>query len=305
MNSEKNIANFSIPKSVNLHITERCNYRCSFCFAKYNLKYKTLTETEWKQIIDELIISGCEKINFAGGEPTLIPFLSELISYSHEQGVFTSLISNGTGITSNFLQRCNENLDLIGLSIDSASNKIETELGRTFKSGLYNSDRNNSHVEMIKNRVKLIKEFDISLKINTTITPLNWQEDMHDLLTELSPIRWKVFEVHLIHGINDSFGKKFGNLTTAQFGTFIYTHADLNPIIETKDIIKESYCMITPDGRFYQNSEDEYYYSLPILSNGLKNSFSEINYSQKMFCLRNGDFYTTIKNNRERNKGEL
>lgn len=264
-----------------------------------------MTETEWKQIIDELIISGCEKINFAGGEPTLIPFLTELISYSHGQGVFTSLISNGTGITLNFLKRCKENLDLLGLSIDSVSNKIETELGRTFKFGLSNSDRNNYHVEMIKNRVKLIKGFGIPLKINTTITPLNWQEDMHDLLTELSPIRWKVFEVHLIHGINDSFGKKFGNLTTAQFGTFIYTHADLNPIIETKDIIKESYCMITPDGRFYQNSEDEYYYSLPILSNGLKNSFSEINYSQKMFCLRNGDFYTTIKNNRERNKGEL
>lgn len=93
------------PESVNLHITEKCNYRCKFCFAKYQDSKKELGCNGFKRIINELAESSCKKINFAGGEPTLVSFLPELISHSKNQGLFTSIISNGTGINEDFLNR--------------------------------------------------------------------------------------------------------------------------------------------------------------------------------------------------------
>lgn len=107
------------PESVNLHITENCNYRCKFCFAKYYNSKKELGCKKFKKIIDALAERGCKKVNFVGGEPTLISFLPDLISYSKDQCLFTSIVLNGTGINENFLKKTSGILDLIGLSVDS------------------------------------------------------------------------------------------------------------------------------------------------------------------------------------------
>ena len=184
-----------IPESINLHITNHCNYHCKFCFAHYSFMRKPLTPTEWKKVIDDLVENGCRKINFAGGEPTLIKFLPDLICYAHSKGIFVSIISNGTGITDEFLIQCGNSLNLIVLSVDSTSDETERRLGRCLNSANY------SHIDMIKRVACRISDYGIPLKINTTLTPLNWQDDMHSLIQEMNPCRWKVFQVHFIHSM--------------------------------------------------------------------------------------------------------
>ena len=274
-----------IPESINLHITNHCNYHCKFCFAHYAFMRKPLTPTEWKTVIDELVQNGCKKINFAGGEPTLVRFLPELISYTHSKGIFVSIISNGTGISEAFLNKCGRSLDLIGLSIDSTSDETERRLGRCLKSVNY------SHPEMIKEVAKLISKHGIALKINTTLTPLNWQEDMHPLILELNPCRWKVFQVHYIQGINDHFFQQYGKLTNERFVDFLTRHADLHPIGELSETIKESYCMITPDGRFYQDTDNFHHYSQPILDVGVSHAFAQIQYDAAKYLYQWGNFF--------------
>ena len=58
-----------IPSSINYHITERCNYQCKFCFARFKRSRKELVLAEALKLIDDLALYGCEKINFAGGKP--------------------------------------------------------------------------------------------------------------------------------------------------------------------------------------------------------------------------------------------
>ncbi|KAJ3440394.1 radical s-adenosyl methionine domain-containing protein [Anaeramoeba flamelloides] len=285
-----------IAESINCHLTNLCNYQCKFCFGRYEKMSNVLTKEGWKKIIDELSECGVKKINFAGGEPTLLQYLPELITYSREQGFYVSLISNGTGINKQFLDKGGKDCHLIGLSVDSKFAEIENLLGRCLsrrKTTNKNKKSNNkySHVKMIQEVASLIHKYNVDLKLNTTVTNVNWWEDMNNFIGELNPSRWKVFQVHPIDGINNNFFKMFGELSNKHFYHFINKHKGLNPVVETSEMMNQSYCMITPDGRFYQSSGNRYEYSKPILNVGLKNAFDQVTYSLEKFKQRNGDFY--------------
>lgn len=284
----------TLPESINYHITERCNYGCKFCFARYHNHNKELTLESSLKLVNLLVENGCKKINFAGGEPTLIRYLPDLINYSKDLGLFVSIISNGSGISKEFLTKCGKSLDIVGLSIDSSSDIIETELGRSPKIK-YGQNKGYSHVDLIKNRVKLVKSYDIKLKINSTITPLNWNDDMSDLLLLFRPYRWKVLEINPIGGVNDNFFKVYGKLESWQFQWFIKRNLNFNPIWESNNLITDSYCMITPDGCFYQNTNNRHNYSEQILNRGVLNAFYQVKFSYIKYRLRFGDYFKVNK----------
>ncbi len=87
------------PKSVNIHITSSCNYRCEFCWyfsplVKDQPKRKILDYKVLEGVLEDCQEIGVDEINFEGGEVTLYPFWVEafrkvkelgmrLIAYSH------------------------------------------------------------------------------------------------------------------------------------------------------------------------------------------------------------------------------
>ncbi|MGQ4876265.1 MAG: hypothetical protein ACP6IY_19560 [Promethearchaeia archaeon] len=146
---------------------------------------------------------------------------------------------------------------------------------------------NGNYVREIIEKSKMIIKAGIKLKINTVITRLNYLEDMQNIIGLIKPDRWKVFQILEIKGQND---KKIRNLliTKAEFELFIQRHSKLNPIAEYNDDMIESYIMITPDGRFYQNSGNIYHYSRPILEAGVLEAFNDINYNHSKFIKRGG-----------------
>jgi radical S-adenosyl methionine domain-containing protein 2 len=57
--------------------------------------------------------------------------------------------------------------------------------------------------------------------------------------------------------------------------------------IEDNEDMIESYIMVEPSGRFYQNSMDGHYsYSLPITEVGAKSAFNQINFSLNKYDRR-------------------
>ena len=117
-----------------------------------------------------------------------------MLEQSKGIGLITKLVSNGTNISEDFLANHSQFIDYITLSLDSSSNIVEKELGRG----------RGDYVDRIKEIAVLIKAYSIPLQINTTITKLNWQEDMNEIISELNPIRWKVFQVLKIEGQNSN-----------------------------------------------------------------------------------------------------
>lgn len=90
---------------INIHITNKCNYRCTHCFGKFSKTKKELDFEEACKVIDNIaqyfskqgITHG--RINLAGGEPLLCPFLDDLIKYIYDCGIKVSIITNGSLLT--------------------------------------------------------------------------------------------------------------------------------------------------------------------------------------------------------------
>ena len=281
--------NKKIP-SVNYHLWEPCNMRCKFCFAtfqdvKIQLPKGHLPKEESLKLVKEIANFGFQKITFAGGEPTLCPWISELIKLAKENGLTTMIVTNGSQLSEEFLIQNQNNLDWIILSVDSIREETNIESGRaiTGKKPLLEED-----YKMIIDR---IKKYGFQLKINTVVHRQNYRESLMDLLRYAQPQRWKIFQVLPIKGENDAHINDF-IIDESEFEHFITKHQPLKDeklmITENNCEMKDSYVMIDPAGKFYTNKNGIQEYSDPILQSGIKDSYQQMNYNYEKFVARGG-----------------
>ena len=127
-----------MPSSVNYHLWEPCNMRCRFCFATFQdvvaevLPRGHLARSESNRLVAELA-PHFQKITFAGGEPTLCPWLGDLIHDAKQLGMTTMVVTNGSRLASMDLGALAGDLDWIALSIDSVSPATHVQLGRAVR----------------------------------------------------------------------------------------------------------------------------------------------------------------------------
>jgi radical S-adenosyl methionine domain-containing protein 2 len=223
--------------------------------------------------------AGTEKLTLAGGEPTLCSHLREVLQASKEAGLTTMIISNGTRLNKTYLSTIADLVDWIALSVDSASEQVEKALGR--------GDGN--HVALVREVAKRIHEFGIRFKVNTVVTSMNWGEDMRSFVAELKPRRWKVFQMLPIKGENDD---SFADLATmnGQFEAFVARHECLNPVKEDNRAMTDSYLMMDPLGRFFQNTGGSYGFGPSILEVGVQDAIQRAGWDRRKFLVRGGHY---------------
>ncbi|WP_320018196.1 viperin family antiviral radical SAM protein [Labilibaculum manganireducens] len=273
--------------SVNFHLWEPCNMRCKFCFASFQDVKKSilpkghLSRENSIEVIRQLANHGFKKITFAGGEPTLCPWLSELISEAKGLGMTTMLVTNGSMLTNQFLEDNKDYLDWIALSIDSLSENSNVLIGRCING---NSVPRENYYKLVHK----VKKYNYRLKINSVINKYNYSEDMLDFITEADPERWKVIQALPIKGQNDKAIEEV-SITEDEFSIFLEKHKDLKSMVsESNDEMRGSYVMVDPAGRFFDNSQGEHVYSESILTNGARSAIEEMNYSFTKFENRGG-----------------
>ena len=113
-------------QKVYFEITNQCNLRCTYCFNSWS-RHRTLHNhkrlmrfEDWLHLSEELHDLGVLEIVITGGEPLLhawIPDLAKKIRYS---GIKTTLLTNGTCITSSISHQLVESFDRINVSLDSS-----------------------------------------------------------------------------------------------------------------------------------------------------------------------------------------
>ena len=94
-----------------LTLNRVCNLRCFFCYAK-NTEYSpdsTMTLEKAKKIIDFCKEGNINHIILIGGEPTVYPDLFEVIKYAKDNGITSSLVTNGIKLKK--LEYCKNLLD--------------------------------------------------------------------------------------------------------------------------------------------------------------------------------------------------
>ncbi len=102
-------------------LTYRCNARCDICpyWRNPSDAERELGLADLKTGLDRVYESGCRIVNFSGGEPTLRDDLEEIISHASSRGFWTSLVTNGSTLSSGKMDRLKKaGLDNLFVSLD-------------------------------------------------------------------------------------------------------------------------------------------------------------------------------------------
>ena len=271
--------------SVNFHLWQPCNMRCGFCFATFQdvkremkLPKDHLPEEDCLLVVDRLAEVGFEKINW----------VPNLIMQAKNHGMVTSIVTNGSRITDQWLDNLNGSLDWIALSIDTVDPEKLKRLGRAI--GGNNPITEEEYLCIIR----AIKRRGIRLKINTVVTSKTWQDDFTGFIRLAQPERWKLLQALPVKGQNDAHIADFV-ITPEQFEAYIQRNRTvendgISVVPESNELMTESYVMIDPAGRFFDNVRGTYTYSRPILEIGVEEALKEVSIDPERFRGRGGNY---------------
>ncbi len=269
------------PIAANFHVTHACDLECRGCFATFPSARKPLDVPEAKRLIAALARAGTEKINFAGGEPTLYRGLASLIDYAKAQGLVTSVVTNGAR-AGELLDTCSKTLDWLGLSVDSANPATQERLGRTRA----------DHMVQAERLAAKARAHGIGVKLNTVVSTLNVTEDLSPVVKLVRPARWKLLQIQRIEGENDGRVETL-LISKHQFQKFVERHAPLvalgvEIVAEDTEAIRDSYAMIDPMGRFFGNTGGVNFPSAPILEVGVADALAQAGFDPHKLERRGG-----------------
>jgi radical S-adenosyl methionine domain-containing protein 2 len=278
--------------ALNFHVWQPCNMGCSYCFAEFSDSVQQLQvdKAQLRQraltVIEAAAKAGIRKLTLVGGEPTLCPWLLDLLQHAKSLGLVTMLVSNGAKMQENaWLPTHAPWLDWVALSIDSTTletnRKIGRVVGRKFvpDGAFYRTILQSLHAAGCR------------LKVNTVVSSLNWQEDFTAFLQGLHIERWKVLQALHVAGENDAAFPEMG-VTPDQFNAFVQRHQPLSQVmtlaIENNDAMRGSYMMVDPLGRFFSNVHGGHRYSAPIWDVGWEEARRQVAIDENKFLARGG-----------------
>ena len=106
------------PVSLQLAPTDKCNLKCSFCSVA-NRNGDDLSYLEAKTALKELAELGLKTVEFTGGgDPTLYPYLTDLIEWAYAFKLGIGLITNGIALTAKVSQWHLDMLDWVRISMN-------------------------------------------------------------------------------------------------------------------------------------------------------------------------------------------
>ena len=290
------------PLVLNWHLTEACNYRCQYCYAAWSESacrrelihdperttallselYRFFQPANRTNLLASRMSWSSVRLNLAGGEPLLhANKLPAIVSQARTLGFEVSLISNGSHLDHELLDRLVPQLTWLGISIDSASPATNRAIGRIDRRGrLLDLDDLAAGLALIRQSNPGLR-----LKLNTVVNQLNHAEDLSALIQRFAPQKWKV--LRMLPVVNQHLA-----VSDQQFAAFVARHRTFANILcaEDNQDMRESYLMVDPHGRFFQNSPliagQGYAYSRPILEAGAEAAFAQMVFYPERFSAR-------------------
>lgn len=303
----------TLPEVVNYHLNRSCNFRCRGCYATFSedpsVRGVMLPRKQMFDVVSAVAEAPlpdgrpARKLTLAGGEPTLCPWLPELIGHARALGLVTMLVTNGTRCDRPYLETLAPVLDWITLSIDSLDEATNRAIGRKDSRGrVLDADR---YAEILAHA----SDLGIRTKINTVVNRLNCRENLAGFLRESGIDRWKILQVMPVEGQNDDHIDAL-TISRDEFDAFVERHrsvgeAGIRVVPEPVTSIRGSYCMIDPQGRFFDSSAGHHTYSRPILEAGIENAFAEVSFDAGLFDRRGGSYDFTGIPEANRTSGDI
>ncbi len=166
------------PLIVWFEVTRRCNLTCTHCYIDAGRPRKNeLTLDEIKDILDDLKALGTFSIVLAGGEPYIRKDFPEILEYAAKLDFIIAIVSNGSYLTPELLERIPKKNCRVTLSVDGIEAHHFIRGGR-------------STFALMKEKLMLMKAMGVPHSISTVISKanlheleqmLNWCTD-HDII---------------------------------------------------------------------------------------------------------------------------
>ena len=206
-------------------INSGCNFRCKFCLNNWKYDSKPMSNLkldEKLKILDKLKEINVENLTISGGEPLLDKDLPDFVNYGFKLGFNMNLLTNGSLIKEEFLEKIEGKLESIQVSLegDEDVHNLLTET-KSFR-------------KVVEN-IKLTKSKNFKLMTNFTITKLNSQ-NLDEYVKLLKTLKVDVANFTRIYP--SGYGKKNWKdlmIDVKEYEKFILQLNDL--AVKNKDII--------------------------------------------------------------------
>lgn len=172
---------FSFADIAYIELTRACNLKCKHCLNNSGTSMNNqLTTEELVSLVKNLSESGIQEIRFTGGEPLVFKNIYELIKLATDNGIYTSIGTNGTLI----IEEIAKKLKLAGLK------KAVVSLDGTEKMHDYIRGKGN-YLKTI-NGIRNLENEGIEVRVNSVIMKTN-MEDVIALAKELHKNKISLF----------------------------------------------------------------------------------------------------------------
>lgn len=277
-----------VPVSVNFMFTRKCNFNCGFCFHTDTSSHLESFDNI-KRGLRMLRAAGMKKINFGGGEPFSHPvLLRRMLKFCKEDLALesVSIVTNGSKLTDTFMSANAKYIDIIAVSVDSFDERTNVQIGR----GAGN------HLQNVTKVANLCRKYQVMFKVNTVVNRYNLAENINAQIQALQPFRWKVFQVLIVQGENDSAATKRDArrfcISDEEFQQFCARHHDNECFVpQSNDVMKNSYLMLDEHLRFLNNGTGAPTES--ILDVGATEALKNVSFDKENFVGRGGIYNWT------------
>ena len=266
-------------KYLRISITDKCNYRCSYCMPKdifgkdhqFLQKSELLTYEEIIEVVKILKRYGLEKVRLTGGEPMLRKNIELLIKGLKDDALVNevSITTNGSLLDYDKIRLLKNNgLDAITISLDSLSQDITDELNPT-----------NNNISKVLNSIDNALKIFGTLKINMVVIK---NKNSHEIIDMVKKFLHKNIELRFIEymDVGESNNWDFENVfTSKEIMDLIKEHYSMSKIVVKKDSTSEKWQL------------DEYPLSVGFISSISKPFCSNCNRGR---LSADGKFYTCL-----------
>ncbi|MCW4046251.1 MAG: radical SAM protein [Candidatus Bathyarchaeota archaeon] len=204
-------ANF-VPLVLSWNVTRKCNLKCPHCYINATTQelQNELSTEEAKSLMDQIAEVSRPLLILSGGEPLLRTDIFELVRYGAGKGFKMGLGSNGTLIDGKVAKGLKEaGITTVSVSLDSSIPEKHDEF-RNMKGSW----------EKAVGAIKALKENNVLVQVNTTVTQQNYGE-IDDIMTLAESLGVENF--HLFFLVPTGRGVKIADISPAKYEHMIWT----------------------------------------------------------------------------------
>ena len=160
------------PLAVDLYVTRDCNLRCTYCFAgaKYVLEHRDCEDFSGRRsrifnLVDQIADFDLRRILVTGGEPTLLPYLPEVIGRLTTYGIRVTLATNALLMSDKLVESLKgAGLQKVQAKLDAGRPSIQDAL----------SGVEGSYAKLIEG-IRILKRHSLYVSVASVVTASNIQ----------------------------------------------------------------------------------------------------------------------------------